>query len=282
MYFNDTNEKIIYVGNHEPTHSLTCTLAGVTYPNPEYRMLRYPSRDYIFEYVISGSGYLEYDRDEEPVVEKVTAGTFYYIAQGAEITYYADPDDPYEKIWVNLSGNMAEKLAEFFSLTPVFTARVNVLDLFLAIHDRLSHAAGTEMSLVKADVAGLLFEILTHANRELLFPDHREKNTLDEKIRAYIDSNVYNELSLDIIAENFGITKMHVIRVFKQKFGDTPMQYLAKKKICIAQSLLTGTVMPIKEIAAILRYSNTQHFSTSFKEAVGCTPNQYRQSRHNA
>ncbi len=282
MYFNDSNEKIVYVGNREVGHCLTCTLAGVTYPNPEYRMLRYPSRDYIFEYVISGSGYLEYDRDEEPVVQRVTAGTFYFIARGAEITYYADPDDPYEKIWVNLDGDMAEKLADFFSLGPIFTARANVLNLFLSIHDRLSHATSANLSQIKAEVSCLLFEILTQVNRDLLFPDQQEKNTLDEKIRAYIDANVYNELSLDVIAEHFGITKMHVIRVFKQKFGDTPMQYLAQKKIGIAQSLLTGTVMPIKEIAAILRYSNTQHFSTSFKTAVGCTPNQYRQSRNNS
>ena len=281
MYFNDSNEKIVYVGNREVGHSLTCTLAGVTYPNPEYRMLRYPSRDYIFEYVISGSGYLEYDRDEEPVVQRVTAGTFYFIARGAEITYYADPDDPYEKIWVNLDGDMAEKLADFFSLGSVFTARTNVLNLFLSIHDRLSHATSANLPQIKAEVSCLLFEILTQVNRDLLFPDQQEKNTLDEKIRAYIDANVYNELSLDVIAEHFGITKMHVIRVFKQKFGDTPMQYLAAKKIGIAQSLLTGTVMPIKEIAAILRYSNTQHFSTSFRTAVGCTPNQYRQSRNN-
>jgi len=282
MYFNDCNEKIIYVGNREGGHRLFCTLAGVTYPNPEYRMLRYPSRDYIFEYVISGSGYLEYDRDGEPVTERVTAGTFYFIGSGAEITYYADPDDPYEKIWVNLDGDIAEKLADFFSLGQVFTARTNVMDLFLAVHDRLSRATASNLPEIKADVSCLLFEILTRVNRDTLFPDEEAKNTLDEKIRAYIDANVYNELSLDVIAENFGITKMHVILLSKQKFGDTPMQYLAQRKIGIAQSLLTGTVMPIKEIAAILRYSNTQHFSTSFKAAVGCTPNQYRQNQHNS
>ncbi|MBQ8369004.1 MAG: helix-turn-helix transcriptional regulator [Clostridia bacterium] len=282
MYFNDSNEKIIYVGNREAAHRLSCTLAGVTYPNPEYRMLRYPSKDYIFEYVISGAGYLEYDRGDEVVTERVDAGTFYFIGRGAEITYYADPDDPYEKIWINLDGDIAERLADFFSLGKVFTAHGNVLDLFLAVHDRLSHATDANLSEIKADVSCLLFEILTRVNRDVLFPDRVEKNTLDEKIRAYIDANVYAELSLDIIAEHFGITKMHVIRVFRQKFGSTPMQYLAQRKIGIAQSLLTGTVMPIKEIAALLRYSNTQHFSTSFKTSVGCTPNQFRQSQNNA
>ncbi len=78
----------------------------------------------------------------------------------------------------------------------------------------------------------------------------------------------------------FGVSKMHVIRVFRKKFGITPMQYVIERRIGAAKSLLTGTVMPIKEIAALLRYSGTQHFSTSFKSAVGCTPGQYRKSNN--
>jgi AraC-like DNA-binding protein len=97
---------------------------------------------------------------------------------------------------------------------------------------------------------------------------------------AYIDSNIYSDISLDLMAEHFGITKMHIIRVFKRKFGITPMQYLIDKKISVAKSLLCGTVMPIKEIASLLRYSNTQHFSSSFKTATGITPNKYRQAKH--
>ena len=49
-----------------------------------------------------------------------------------------------------------------------------------------------------------------------------------------------------------------------------------------AQRLVIGLYyyeqLPIKEISALLHYSNTQHFSSSFRNSVGVTPNRYRQA----
>jgi len=278
MYFNDINEKIIYVDISENTPMMGCVLAGITYPNPEYRINRFPSKEYVFEYVISGKGYIESDGQKY----EVSRGDFYAFRRGTELLYYADPDEPYEKIWMNFVGEMPERLFTFFSLDSIFIKNCNVLDIFLEIHDALERITAKNKSDTFRDVLNLLFRALTEATKDRFFPSSADKSSLDERIRAFIDANVYTDISLDRISEEFGITKMHIIRVFKNKFGITPMQYLIDRKIGIAKSLLTGTVMPIKEIAALLRYSNTQHFSGSFKSAVGCTPNKYRQSKHHA
>lgn len=275
MYFNDINEKIIHADSGENSLMMGCVLAGTTYPNPEYRISRFPSKEYVFEYVISGKGYIEADGERF----EVSGGTFYCFRRGTELLYYSDRDDPYEKIWMNFVGEMPERLFDFFSLDSVYISRCNVLDLFLEIHNSLEHIQPNNESNAYADIMTILFRILTTATRDRFFPQSVDKNALDERIRSFIDANVYTDLSLDRISAEFGITKMHIIRVFKNKFGITPMQYLLDRKIGIAKSLLTGTVMPIKEIASLLRYSNTQHFSGSFKSAVGCTPNKYRQSK---
>ena len=276
MYFTDSNEKMIFAQNGNPNGMLDCTLAGVTYPNPEYRIPRHPSSEYVFEYVISGTGHIEYSGE----VIDVHAGMFYYIKKGADVVYYADPDDPYEKIWINIDGILVDRLTELFMLCEVFTEEVNVMRQFLEIHDRLEHMTSTNAAETCRQISCLLYEILTEVRKTEFFPDTQDKNALDERIRSYIDSNIYTDISLDLMSEHFGITKMHIIRVFKRKFGITPMQYLIDKKISVAKSLLCGTVMPIKEIAALLRYSNTQHFSSSFKNATGVTPNKYRQAKH--
>ena len=276
MFYNDCNEKIVYVGDRERSDAFSCLLAGVTCPNPEYRMLRCPAHEYVFEYVTEGTGYIETAGERI----SVTAGTFYMFRKGAELIYGADPDNPYGKIWLNADGTMLSRMCDMFSVGPVMTAEANVLGLFLEIHDRLSRMKEGDESETRAEILCLLFRILTEATKDTFFPPAQPKNSLDEKIRAWLDANIYSDFSLDDVSAAFGVSKMHVIRVFRKKFGITPMQYVIERRIGAAKSLLTGTVMPIKEIAALLRYSGTQHFSTSFKSAVGCTPGQYRKSNN--
>lgn len=277
MYFNDAKEKIVYVSDLEHSGMFNCILAGITYPNPDYKISKAPSDHYVFEYVISGKGWIEIGGKKFPV----SAGQFYCIKKGTYCTYYADPVDPYEKIWINTNGEAVSRLFDYFMLDYVYTAEANVLDLFCEIHDKLCQLNLSNASEINSDIVSLMFKILMNATKDTFFPVSVDKNALDEKIRAYIDSNIYTDISLDQISEVLGYTKMHIIRVFKNRFGTTPMQYLIDKKIGIAQSLLSETLMPIKDIAELLRYSNTQHFSSSFKAAVGCTPNKFRQSRHN-
>lgn len=276
MYFNDKREKIVYVSESEENDMLSCALAGITYPNPDYRITRSPSEIYVFEYVISGKGHFEIGEKKLDV----SAGQFYCIKKGADLTYYADPDDPYEKIWVNMKGNAVSRLFDYFMLDNLYIVEANVLDLFFEIHDKLNQLNSENSSEIHSDILCTLFRILMTALNKKFFPPSVDKNSLDEKIKAYIDSNIYTDISLERITEEFGYTKMHIIRVFKKRFGTTPMQYLINKKIAIAQSLLSETLMPIKDIAELLRYSNTQHFSSSFKASVGCTPNKFRQSKH--
>ncbi len=274
MYFNVYKEKILYSAKSEPASTLYCTLAGITYPNPEYTISRTPCDTYVFEYVISGKGYIEYNE----ALEEVKTGDFYCIKKGCNLTCTADKNDPCEKIWINIDGDIVSKIYDFFALDPVYITKSNVFNHFIAIHDKLSGISEVNKADTYAEIMSHILTILVCATKKKLFPSNSGINSLEERIRSYIDANIYNEISLEMIAEQFSVTRMHVIRIFKQKYGVTPIQYMLDKKISIAKSLLRDTVMPIKEISELLRYSNTQHFSGSFKKSVGCTPNQYRQS----
>lgn len=275
MYFNTYNEKIIYVGKNDQLTQLSCTLAGITYKNPTYRISRMNCDVYVFEYVTSGKGTLEISGKKHEVHE----GMFYCIKQGADETHYSSPDEPYEKLWINLRGDLVKKLFDYFNFGTYYIAEVNVLSHFLEIHDKLEHMEPSNESDIYSEILRIMFDMLVTATKVNFFPSSVRDSSTDEKIRTYIDKNIYNSLTLEDIASEFNITKMHVIRLFKQKYHVTPIQYILDKKISISKSLLTGTLMPIKEIASLLNYSNTQHFSGAFKKAVGCTPNQYRQTK---
>ena len=277
MYYNDANEKIVYVNNGIYNGILDCMLAGTTYPNADYKMFRACSDVYVFEYVTKGKGYIETGSQKHTVTE----GDFYFIKKGSHVFYYPDPQNPYEKIWINLDGSMIEDLAHTFRLEDVVISSTNVRHFFIEIHDLLSQLKAENTGVIMERISCLLFEMLFEIKRDDFFAPMKPKVSTAEAIKTYIDNNIYNNVSLDVMTDQFGITKMHIIRVFKKEYGTTPMQYLIEKKISIAKSLLSGTVMPIKEISALLQYSNTQHFSNTFKSAVGVSPNKYRQAKRN-
>ena len=76
-------------------------LAGITYPDETYRILRERSECMVMEYVISGQGTVILDGQSF----EVKAGDIYILPMGHHHLYYADKTNPWEKIWCNVSSS---------------------------------------------------------------------------------------------------------------------------------------------------------------------------------
>jgi AraC family transcriptional regulator len=107
--------------------------------------------------------------------------------------------------------------------------------------------------------------------------DFKKKNTNEDvfklliKAKSFIDDNITENLSLDIIANQTGISKYHFIRVFKMTFGISPYQYQNNRRLEFAKSDLIGG----NEIfSTALRYgfSDVPTFAKAFKKQFGQTP----------
>ena len=119
MYINDMGEKIVYDnwGFSPSSEFFDLAQFGITNPNPRYYISYYPIIGtrrcyYVFEYVISGAGYIEMNGEKI----RVEAGDFYFYHKNAKLTYYSDPDDPYKKVWVNVRGTLVDSLVDSFGL----------------------------------------------------------------------------------------------------------------------------------------------------------------------
>ncbi len=274
MYYNDMNEKIIYVNNSPANGFLDVFMAGVTYPSPDYIINQSFRKFYVFEYVVSGKGVIVCGENKY----NVGAGDFYLLKYNSDTYYYADKKTPYEKIWINVAGEYIDMLASLYKFPEVTVKRINVRQIFLEIHDILSNMTIEDTNSAIKQLSRKFFELVSEIFHSELFPEKNTGINIGEQIKNFIDNNIYNDIALEDITENFHITKMHVIRLFKNEYGITPMQYLINKRIEISKSLLSNTLMPIKEISVLLKYSNTQHFSNTFKKYTGMSPNQFRQA----
>ncbi|MDR0450868.1 MAG: helix-turn-helix transcriptional regulator, partial [Treponema sp.] len=65
-------------------------------------------------------------------------------------------------------------------------------------------------------------------------------------------------------------------RLFREELNLTLKSYVNSKRIEKAKDLLLNTNLKVQDIAAQLGYSHTQSFIAFFRQAVHCTPVEYR------
>ena len=88
-------------------------------------------------------------------------------------------------------------------------------------------------------------------------------------------NNLWNarfDLSEEI--KEIGYNKDYVRRLFRDRYGKMPLQFLLSERIEYAKKLLDiyGRQMSIKEIAEMCGFSDPLYFSRMFKRAEGKSP----------
>ena len=88
----------------------------------------------------------------------------------------------------------------------------------------------------------------------------------------------YDEpLTLDQIAQCACLSPNHLLRTFKQLFGQTPHQYLTAYRLEKACQLLKASPLSVTEISGRVGFESLGSFSWLFRRHFGVSPQQYRQ-----
>ena len=97
---------------------------------------------------------------------------------------------------------------------------------------------------------------------------------LDERIRKvlkYLDDNLRNEISLNVISEKFSITKNHLNMLFRETVGTTIMKYISIKRLGLARQEITSGAS-IKEAAYHSGFNDYSSFFRAYKSFYGMAP----------
>jgi len=95
----------------------------------------------------------------------------------------------------------------------------------------------------------------------------------------YIERSYSTNITVENLANLCHLTPSYVIRLFKQTFGATPIQYLQDLRLKAAISYLSTTDIPVQEIARMTGFSNLHYFSRIFKQKIGESPTAWRNNR---
>lgn len=118
----------------------------------------------------------------------------------------------------------------------------------------------------------LVSYFVKHAIQKHIASDERIIRVLD-----FINDNISRAISVDDLADRACLTKSYLIRMFRENLGMTPLQYVIRKKIQHAQSLLLGSEISIRQVSRAIGISDVSYFIRIFKKNIGFTPQEYRQ-----
>jgi AraC-like DNA-binding protein len=100
-----------------------------------------------------------------------------------------------------------------------------------------------------------------------------------KRVLEYVNANLDKTLSLADLAAVTGLSRMHFAAQFRAATGYRPHEYLLYQRIESAKLMLSGTDMPLAQVALSVGFQAQPHFSTVFKRLTGQSPARWRRAR---
>ena len=97
-----------------------------------------------------------------------------------------------------------------------------------------------------------------------------------DRVMKVINKNIGNsDLSVDAIADEVGLSRVHLHRKMKELTGQTPHDFIRNIRLKQAANLLASHNMNITEVMYACGFNNAASFSTIFKKFYGMSPRDY-------
>lgn len=97
-----------------------------------------------------------------------------------------------------------------------------------------------------------------------------------KRVFDYVANHFHDNITLEAMAAQAGISTYHFARLFKQTIGESPHQFLMQYRVEQARKQLADASRLIADIAIACGFSDQAHFTRVFKQSTGKTPRQYR------
>lgn len=93
---------------------------------------------------------------------------------------------------------------------------------------------------------------------------------------TFINNHLADELSLETIAREAGMSKSYFSTIFKKMNGIPVWDYITRKRVELAMRFLGGSDLSIMEISQKCGFSSISNFNRCFRQVTGISPSAYR------
>lgn len=190
----------------------------------------------------------------------------------------------------SLIGGLPGSLLEQKYVTPLTSAQIEIIGLFprnpehgglLKLLTESFHLSpdGEDYEMKLRSFLSELWCGLLHLT-ESLWDEKKHFIPSNHKIKqmmAYIQEHCVEKLPMTEIAASAYISERECFRTFRQKLNMTPAEYIKSCRLQKACAMLTGTEESLANIGQTCGLGSSSYFGKVFREAMGCTPREYRQ-----
>ncbi len=95
----------------------------------------------------------------------------------------------------------------------------------------------------------------------------------------FIDENLGEPLTLDLLSSRVYLSKTYFCRLFRESTRMSPMTYITARRISLAKKLLLESGLSVSETALAAGFGSFSNFSNMFRKSEGVTPREYVKRR---
>lgn len=262
-----------YSGIEKATLLFQVVSFGESQTSPSQPPSPTPDTYYGFHFCASGIGYIKLS---DGSVIKLKAGDIFFAYPRMNAHYYPDPKNPWHYYWINFSGNGIPSFLDKIGITKSHPfIKIKKVAPYKNLLKQNIQDCALYRDLRFVFCRSTLYRFFVMLIQETYSSEKKTSPESDHVARAlrYIEQNYSDpELSLNKLANEVGLNKSYLSRLFCKVVGFPLNQYLKNFRIQRACSLFDDGETSIKKVAFSVGFSSQYYFSKVFSSIVNEPP----------
>lgn len=204
------------------------------------------------------SGQITYSMDGKQIIS--TPGSAILLPKGATYSWHGDKDGLFYVINFQCNNFSVDEI----TVIPLRNPQYYLKQYSALTKSKLSTGAQLESF-------SIIYKILQALSCEGEASHDRLATILQYIERKLSDPALSNEM----LAQELNISEVYMRKLFLQKYGRSPKQYILDMRIQQAKQLLEESPFTVAAIAEKCGFTNPYHFCRTFKQRTGLSPTQY-------
>lgn len=211
---------------------------------------------------------------------------FYYAPKGVKHICYNKIGTNYSILFFTISNTALEK--ELLKLPyEMFPANLSFVKILISQMHMYKYSDNPISEYYMLSCFSMLLTSLINKSFYMPIDDERAVLLLDpvnypllnnsfEKLLEFIKSYFSVDIPIERMIKVSGYQRAQLFRLFKERLGTTPHNYLNKLRIDASKDLIADFNINITNIAFMVGFKSTAVFTRAFRYFEGCSPSEYR------